>query len=153
MALPNHQKSIIKGSSQAAAALAVPGLFVPVVDVAGIAGIWANMLIKVARNSGHELDFQFATKMATSVATGFGAYVAGSKILSYSIMFIPGIGIFGAMGMNSALNYIFTFKLGKIASGLFERTSFDAADAADIAKMLLLPLLSIPTMGDIRDMV
>jgi len=153
MALERKYKDIIVGSSQAAAAAAVPGTFVPVLDITAIAGIWANMLIKVAKTSGHDLDFKFASKMATAVAAGFGGYIAGSKLLTYSIMLIPGIGLFGAMGINSILNYMFTYKLGKIAKGLFEKPGFDPGDATDLAKMVLLPLLSIPTFSEIREMV
>jgi uncharacterized protein (DUF697 family) len=153
MAIEPKYKKIIIDSARTAAAAAGPGTFIPVLDTGVVAGVWANMLIKIAKISGHDLDFKFAIKMATVVATGVSGYVAGSKLFTYGLLLIPGVGWLTAMGINGMLNYIFTFKLGKVAKNMFEKPGFDAGDATDIAKSLILPLLSIPTFTDIQEMI
>lgn len=153
MAIEKNFKDIIVGSSKVAAAAALPATVVPGLDIPAVAAIWGNMVLKIAKECGRKMDSGTALKLTTIVATGVSGYLAGCKLFTWGLLFIPGIGWLGAMGLNASLNYIFTYKLGKIAKSMFERPTFDAGDVADIAKTLLLPLLAFPTLGEIREMV
>lgn len=153
MAIEKKYKSIVHDSAKAAAAAGTAALVNPFLDTAAIAGIWTNMIIQIAKASGRKMDLASATKFVTSVASGVAAYKVGGKILGTAIWLIPGLGWLGAMGLNSTLNYIFTFKLGKVAAGLFSQPGFDFGNTADIAQYVVLPMISIPTLSEIREMV
>jgi uncharacterized protein (DUF697 family) len=153
MALEKNFKDIIVGSSKAAAAAALPATVAPGLDIPAIAAIWGNMMLKIAKECGRKMDSGTAFKLATIIASGVSGYMAGCKLFTWGLLLIPGIGWLGAMGLNATLNYVFTYKFGKIAKSMFERPSFDVGDAADMAKLLLLPLLSFPGLAEIREMV
>lgn len=153
MAIDKKYESIVKNSAKAAATAGVSGAINPFLDTAAVAGIWTNMIIKIAQASGHQMSVATATKFVTTVASGVAAYKVGSKLFSTIIWLIPGIGWLGAMGVNSTLNYLFTYKLGKVTSGLFGKPGFDYGSAVDVATYVVLPMLSIPTLREFREMV
>jgi uncharacterized protein (DUF697 family) len=152
MSLPNSHRNIIIGSAQAAAALGVPSTFAPGLDIVGITGIWSNMLIKIAFKSGHELDSKFTMKFVTSVATGLSGYVVGCKVFTTLLHFIPGIGTLGAMGINGFLNYIFTYRLGKLIAEMFERSNFSLSDFQSMATKVIMPLIAVPSISELREL-
>lgn len=152
MGLDKKYNSIVKDSAKAAAAAGTTALINPFLDTAAIAGIWTNMIIKIAKESGRKIDMASATKFITSVGAGVGAYKVGGKILGTAIWLIPGLGWLGAMGLNSTLNYLFTFRLGKTVASMFDDPSFDFGNMADITQYVVLPMLSIPTLREFREM-
>ncbi len=153
MAIDKKYESIVKDSAKAAAAAGTASAINPFLDTAAIAGIWTNMIIQIAKVSGRPMDMASATKFVTSVASGIAAYKVGSKILTTIVWLLPGLGWLGAMGLNSALNFIFTYKLGKVTSSLFSKPGFDFGSTADIMQYVVLPMLSIPTLSEVREML
>lgn len=152
MALPNSQREIIIGSSKAAAALGLPSTFAPALDIVGITGIWSNMVIKIANKSGHEVDTKFTMKFVQSVAAGLSGYVISCKIFTAVLHFIPGVGTLGAMGINGFLNYIFTYRLGKLTAEMFNRPDFNFSDYKNLAAKVLMPLIAVPSLSEIREL-
>jgi uncharacterized protein (DUF697 family) len=152
MALPNSHRDIIIGSSKAAAALGLPSTFAPGLDIVGITGIWSNMVIKIAYKSGHQVDSNFTMKFVQAVAGGLSGYVVGCKVFTTLLHFIPGVGTLGAMGINGFLNYIFTYRLGKLTAEMFDRPNFNFSDYTSLATKVIMPLIAVPSLHEIREL-
>lgn len=152
MGLNKRYEAIVKDCAKAAAAAGTTALINPFLDTAAIAGIWTNMIVKIAKESGRKIDMASATKFITSVGAGISGYKIGSKILSTALWLVPGLGWLGAMGLNSTLNYLFTYRLGKTVAGMFDDPSFNFGNMADITQYVVLPMLSIPTLREFREM-
>ena len=153
MALVEKYRTIIEEHAAGAAAIAIPGSFVPVIDVAGVAGIWTNMLVKIAKKSGQDISHQFIGKFATSVASGVSGYILGSKIFGMLLHLIPGVGTLVYIGINGFLNYMFTYRLGKMTSGLMERKDFDLSDLSNLVTQVVAPLVAIPSVSEAMEII
>ena len=72
-------QEIIHNHALAAAVLGIPGSFIPMADMGGMAVIWGKMILELAGESGYAVDAAYGTKLATSVVSGVTLYVGGSK--------------------------------------------------------------------------
>ena len=153
MALPGKYKTIIEEHAAGAAAAAIPSVVSPFLDVAGVAAVWTNMLVKIAQKSGQQVSHQFIMKFATSIASGVSGYMAGSKIFTMLLHLIPGVGTVAYIGINGFLNYMFTYRLGKMTANLMERNDFDLSDITNVATQVVLPLLAIPSVSEVAEII
>jgi len=153
MAVEQKYRDIVRNATMAAGAIGVPGAFSFGADVAAMTGIWATMIVSISQKSGHKVDKVFATKLASGVLAGVGAYVGGSKIAMKLLHLIPGFGSLAAIGVNSTLNALFTYKLGHAISNLFNKGSFDTSDITNTVTILLTLVVGLPTFDELSDLI
>jgi hypothetical protein len=148
--------SAIRKATIAAAGLGVPGLFHPGIDEAGMAAIWTGMVTAIARRSGATVSSAVVAKLVTSALSGVAAYTLGSKVLTWAalplIAVFPVAGIPAVVALNSTLNALFTYRLGRECARRFSKPGFTARDAVDVARHLL-GLPTIAELGELRRML
>jgi hypothetical protein len=153
MAVKQQYREIVGAASKAAGLVGIPGAFSFGLDVTVVGGIWAGMIVALGAKSNHQIDKTFALKLSTGVLAGVAAYVGGSKIAMKLLHLIPGAGTLAAIGVNSSLNYLFTYKVGHAISNLFDKGSYDASDVNNLVTTTLTLIVGIPTLGEIGDMM
>jgi hypothetical protein len=102
--------------------------------------------------SGAEISPATAGKFVTSALSSVAAYSLGSKILTWAALPVlaafPVAGIPAAIGMNAALNALFTYRLGKECVRRFSDPRFTSSDVITLGRLLV----SIPNTSEIRDL-
>lgn len=141
----------IRTATLAAAGLGVPGLFHPGLDEAGMTAIWLTMVTTVAKRCGANLSSATAGKFVTSALSSVAAYSLGSKILTWAAMPVllsfPVAGIPAAVAMNSVLNGLFTYRLGRECVTRFSDPRFTARDVVDFGRHLI----AFPTFAEVAE--
>ena len=105
------------------------GIGGPGTDLPVIAGSWVEMTIDLAAKAGHKMDEQTAKKICLAVATGAGAFLAGTKLSSAAggwigAAFTAGLSLL-ISAVGNALNAAFTQSYGKSCARYFSsRTRF-----------------------------
>jgi uncharacterized protein (DUF697 family) len=130
-------EGIINKATLAAGAIGAPGAFSFGLDVSVMTGIWGTMIVAIAEKSGREMDKTTAAKIASGVAAGVAAYIAGSKLAVNVIRFIPGPGTLAAMAANTGLNAWYTRSLGHVLVDMFEREEFELTDVGSAVYVIL----------------
>ena len=153
MAVKQEYRQIVKTATITAGGIGVPGAFSFGVDVVALSGTWAVMILAIASKSGHEVDKPFAAKLTAGVAAGVGAYIVGSKVATQLLHLVPIAGTLAAIGINSSLNALYTYKVGSAVSVLFDKGGFEEADMADMMNGLLRVIATVPTRGEIADII
>lgn len=153
MAVKEKYRKIVKVATVTAGGIGVPGAFSFGLDVTALSGTWIIMILAVADKSGHEMDKAFAGKLAAGVLAGVAAYIAGSKLAMGLLHLIPGAGTLAAIGVNSLLNALYTYKMGHALSNLFDKGGFEMSDVDWVAKNLMAVILTIPTPSEIADVI
>ena len=153
MAVKQKYRGIVRTATMSAGAIGVPGAFSFGADVAAMSTIWVSMIIAISEKSGHKVNGAYAAKLASCVLAGVGAYVGGSKIAMKLLHLIPVAGTLSAIGVNSLLNGLYTYKLGHAISNLFDKGRLDLSDGAVAAATILSLVTCIPTPGEMSDVV
>lgn len=148
--IKKHEAGIYVAAYSAAAA-GIPGAFVPALDVAVVGGAWATMLVAIASNSNRQLDQNTALKFATGILSGGAAYLGGTKLLTYTLHAIPGLGTIASVGINSLLNFLYTFRLGRFIALQMEKPEFDTADWASLIPELTAMVFAMPSIMEIQE--
>lgn len=152
--IPVKYRPIVGSAAKAAGAVGIPGAFSAGLDVAAMSGVWLGMTMAIAHESDHEVDAKFAAKLMTSVATGVAAYVAGSKLLTTALHFaFPGAGTLAVIGINSFLNFWFTYRVGRAVASLFDRPDFTALDVGELAQIVIPMVTPIPGPREVADAI
>ena len=146
---PVQYHPIIKTAAAAAGALGVPGAFSFGLDIAGMSGIWITMTLAIASESRHEIDRAYATKLIAAVTAGVAGYVGGSKVATTLLHLIPGAGTAAAIGVNSALDFLYTWRLGCTLAKLFDKPDFVATDARRLALDIAHVIGPVPTIKEL----
>jgi uncharacterized protein (DUF697 family) len=149
---PKHRRTIAI-ATKSAVALGVPGALWPVADTMGITGIWTTMTWKIAEESGHPMDKAAAAKFASAALSGVMSYVVGSKIFTWLLHLIPGFGTLGSMTINSTLNGLFTYRLGRYLIGQFRRPNFTTDNMMDSSIKLVSVIIVLPTGHEIKEVI
>src|SRR5262245_32515795 len=153
MPVKEQYREVVGAASKAAGLVGIPGAFSFGLDVSVVGGIWAAMIVALGAKSNHKVDKVFAFKLATGVLAGVAAYVGGSKLAMKLLHMIPGAGSIAAMGVNGALNYMFTYRIGRTISNLFDKGTYDEADVTSlVATVLSLVPRGVLTLDEIIDM-
>jgi uncharacterized protein (DUF697 family) len=150
MAINWQYRDIVRNATLAAGAIGVPGAFSFGADITAMTATWGAMTVAIAKKSGHQMDAAFSAKVVTGVLAGVAGYLGGSKIATALVSLIPG-GVLVAVGVNSALNALFTYKLGDALAKLFDKGQFDSSDVATAVTTLLSLVVGMPTFGQLRD--
>jgi len=132
----------IRVAVYAAAGLGVPGLFHPGLGRGGNErhldhdGDHGREKMRGPPDSGHRREVRDRGPVQRR------GHSVGSKLLGWAVMGIlitvPGIAVPAAMTMNSALNALFTYRLGKECVQRFSRPDFNAADAIEFGRRLVM---------------
>lgn len=141
----------IYACAYASAGLGIPGTFVPGIDVGGMIGLWVAMLIGIANMAGRSLDRDTAFKLISGVLAGSAAYIGGSKVLTYALNFIPGLGTIGAIGINSILNFLYTVRIGRFIAVQMEKPDFNTEDFSALIPDIAAMVFAAPSMTEIRE--
>lgn len=120
-----------------AGGLGVGTVFVPLADMVVMGTIWTSLLIQIADEAGHTLDENYAKKFAASVVKGTLFYMAGSRLATW-VVSLTGIGAPGAMAVNAALNYGYTWLMGGFLIEQFSKPDVDLSGLAKAATVYLL---------------
>lgn len=148
--MKKHENAIYT-AAYAAAAAGVPGTFVPVLDVAAVGTAWAGMMVAIANNAKRKMDRDTALKLAMAILSGAAAYLAGTKLITFLLHFIPGAGSIAALGINCLLNFLYTFRLGRLMALQMEKPDFDTGDFASIIPEITTMVFAMPSVAEIRE--
>ena len=148
--LSYKNQQIVNNSALAAAGLGIPGIFLPGVDMVGVSAVWVKMMVDLAKESGHEVNLEFAGKVMSSVLAGAGLYMGGSKLLTTLLTF-TGVGAVPAAGLNAIFNWIYTLRLGKLLATQFSKPGFTPAMLMASAKGFTGLVFALPTLGEVGD--
>lgn len=119
------QKEIIDQHVMMATGAAVPGTFIPASDLPVLLGIWAAMITRLGADYGYSFTEEHILKQLTAATAGVGFYFGGGKLFGSLLHLIPGVGTVTYLVMNATLNAIFTNRLGKLSSELFNQPGLD----------------------------
>lgn len=148
--MKKHEVAIYT-AAYAAAAAGIPGAFIPALDVGAISTAWVGMLLAIASNSNRHLDRNTALKFATGLLAGSAAYLGGSKLFTFALNFIPGIGTVAAVGINSLLNFLYTFRLGRFIALQMEKSEFDTEDWASMIPEVTALVFAMPSIMEMQE--
>lgn len=118
--IPRKYRSATQKALIAAAGAGPIGAFVTAADIASIAGIWGALLYSVAKEECYVLDKDVAVNVCKSALLGMGGYYAGCKIATKIFLFIPGAGLFAAMGVSAFANVLFTYRFALTLTTMFQ---------------------------------
>ena len=119
--IPYCHRRAAKVALIASAGLGPMGAFSAGEDILAVGGIWSLCLLKIAAEEGCSLDKDTALGICKSAALGVSGYWAGCKLATKMFLFIPGAGIFAAMGASSLANVIFTYRFVLTLCKIFEK--------------------------------
>jgi hypothetical protein len=136
----------VRRAVRTASGLGVPGIFHPGLDEAGMSAIWLAMVVAVAKKQGANVSVQTAAKLVAAAVASVSAYSMGSKILTWALILIlhvlPVAVVPAAVGLNVALNALFTYKLGKTCVKRFATPNLTPQEIIAIgAKIVMIPTL------------
>lgn len=149
-----HIKQVIKDTAVKCAIAAVPGSFIPGIDIAAVGGLWVYMMNKIADE--HYVKFNDEPiKFVGTIAAGVGAYWTGSKIFTWGISAILAFFTFGAGLLlvpitNVILNAYFTWSVGRRMDVIFAANNGGEA-GYEIAKQIIKAVCHIPSKGEFTE--
>lgn len=145
-------KAIVDTAALQSAAVGVIGGFVPLADMAGIGVIWSKLVYDLAKDSGRELDSEFAKKLALSVTGGAALYIGGSRLLGAILSWaLPGVGTIPIAGINAILDYIYTNRFGAILYKEFQSPKITGELLLANVAGMVATIFAIPGISDITD--
>lgn len=134
---------IISIGTKAAGGVGLIGAFTG--DMPALAGIWGTMIYRIAQENDVDFDSDTCVKVATSVIASAASFMGGAALLS-KILTFSGVGLMLGVGINCAINYFYTWRLGVAFDEIFDDYGVDTAvqKLADIAikRLILAPSLS-----------
>ncbi len=148
--IKKHEGAIYT-AAYAAAAAGIPGAFVPSLDIAAISTAWVGMMLAIANNSNRKLNHSTALKFATGILAGAAGYIGGSKLFTWALNLIPGLGIVAAVGINSLLNFLYTFRLGRFIALQMEKSEFDTSDWASMIPEVSAIVFAMPSITELSE--
>ncbi|MGH8603050.1 MAG: hypothetical protein ACREXR_09860 [Gammaproteobacteria bacterium] len=138
----------------AATGIAVPGIFVPTLDMAGVGATWTVMIGSIADKSGQHISPASVAKVVAAAVSAVSAYMLGSKILTWAaaplILAFPFAGVPAAVAVNAMLNGLFTLKLGITTAKQFSRPDFNSLDILNVAETIAGALVKLPSTEEIK---
>lgn len=148
------KRSIVR-SCKACAAAAVPGAFVPIIDIGVVGGVWLAMMTDIAEE--HHVSFDNSPlHFAGTIAAGIGTYIAGSRLATWGItatltVFTGGLAIFVLpSAMNAAFTAYYTYSVGMTMDRVF--SNIDGSEATDeIAMQILRAVRHVPSISELHE--
>ena len=139
---------IVRIGCKAATGVGLIGAFTT--DAPALAAIWGTMIYKIAKEHHFELNEDSAIKVATSIIASASAFMAGAGILT-KILTYSGVATLLGLGINCAINYFYTWRLGNAFDEIFRYRGADAA-VSTLAGIVVLKLIPIPTMEEMKSL-
>jgi len=126
-----------KGTVKTAVIAAATSGAIPFSDVVIMSGVWGTMIVSLASRSGHSFSSERAVKLAGAIFASIATFKVGTKAFTTVLHFFPGIGTITAMGIDSFINAIQTYRLGKHFAEQLDRTTINLEDVTGIAKHIV----------------
>jgi uncharacterized protein (DUF697 family) len=113
--------------------------------------IWLTMVTTIAKRCGNGLSSAAAGKTVAAALSSVAAFSLGAKVVNWAVMGIliavPGVAVPAAVAMNSGLNIMFTYRLGKECLHRFSEPNVTDADLVDFGRSLV----RMPSRAEIAD--
>lgn len=138
---------IIKNGCIASAGVGVIGAFAT--DLPALAAIWGTMIYKVAKENYVDFDSETCVKVATSVLASSAAWLGGTAVLT-KILTWSGVGILLGVGLNCAVNYFYTWRLGNAFDEIFDDYGIDTS-VSKLSQIAIRYLIPLPSFSEIKD--
>lgn len=138
MEIPLNMQATIIRRSLAAGGIGIPGAFGAHLDVAPIAVVWTEMLVRLAGQARREMDKAKAAKIVAGVLAGIGIFKVGFKAANTYFAY-TGIGTVPAVLANVGVNGVATYLFGRACAQLF--LSSRPLDSAESIAMSILGLI------------
>lgn len=152
--IPADVAGIVKKHMMIAAGAGAPGVFLPLVDEAAIAGCWGRMFYQIGQKHGVSLKPAECAKIGAACIAGLLAYKTGSRILTWLVTIVSlGLAIPTAIAGNVGLNAYYTRSVGLAFHKWLETDGINGRTAYDMAKILLRYFNPLPSLGDVRHIV
>lgn len=155
MPVEGKYKDIVSEAMLSAAALGLPGVFFPALDMGGMVLIWTTMIGSIASKSGHDVSTNMIAKLVAAAVAGVSAYLLGSKILTWVavplILTFPTVGIPAVVGINGFLNGLFTYRLGLTVSQQMSKPGFTKDDFLALTIAVVPGLIHTPSVSEIEE--
>ena len=143
--VPPNMESIINGHTVGLGGVGIlGGLAGPGADLPAIAASWVTMTLHLAEEAGHHLERDAVKKICLAVATGAGAFLAGTKLAAtvggwIAATFTFGTSLLVSAGGNAALNAAFTRAYGRSCARYFLQS--EKIDGFDVVVAVLIALI------------
>jgi hypothetical protein len=151
IAVAETAEDAVKTAVRAAAALGIPGIFHPGLDEAGMGVIWTTMVTTIAKRQDVPLSPTVATKLVGTALAGVAAYSTGSKVLTWGLVLVlhvvPVAAVPAAVGLNVALNALFTYKLGTTCIRRLSDPRLSTREIIDIGRQIAM----VPTLTEVGE--
>lgn len=138
---------IIKIGSRSAAGVGVIGA--ATTDLPALAAIWGTMIYKIAKANYVDMDSDTCVKVATSVIASGASWMSGCAVLT-KILTWSGACLFLGVGINCAVNYFYTWRLGVAFDEIFDDYGTDTA-ISKLAWIAVQKLCPVPTLQEFKD--
>jgi hypothetical protein len=107
------------------------------------------MIVRIADASGNYTDNASVQKFIVNLLQGAGSYIAGTIVLRV-LMASTGVGILGAMAMNSLLNFLYTARLGIFIAEQYDNPGFSMEHTLSAIDSIGKIIFAIPTVEELR---
>lgn len=149
--MPSEVKEIIKDSVTGSVLVSPAGALVPAFDTAAIILMWGSMLYRIGVYYEVDIPKDKCIKVLTCCGTSITAYLAGTKIINWTLNLIPGIGTLGAMAGNCILNGYYTYAVGRAFNAVMREPGINRFTAIEIAKLLMRHFVPIPSLATLKE--
>ncbi len=147
MASTSEIDRIITIGTRAAGGVGVIGAFAA--DAPILAGIWGTMIYRIAKENYVGFDSETCVKVATSVIASAASFMGGAALLS-KILTYSGVGLVLGVGINCAVNYFYTWRLGIAFDEIFDDYGTDTA-ISKLAWIAVQRLMPWPSWSEVRE--
>lgn len=151
--IPYRYRSTAKTALLASAALGPVGAFSAGGDILAIAAIWGTCLISIASQEGCNLDKDTAIGICKSAFLGVSGYYVGCNVATKLFYFIPGAGIFAAIGASSLANVMFTYRFVLTLCNIFEKSGKNRLNFDKLADEIQAMFKGNGLISDTKDII
>lgn len=146
-----YRKAVIEACT-AAGSIGIPGTFSFGGDIPALINIWQTLVIKISEKADKKISKSQANKIVINISKTLSGYLSIS-VATKLLHIIPGAGTIislTALGVNSTLNAVFTYKLALSTIQYFEEN--DNVDAESTEKFISRNTSTLPTLNDFRSL-
>jgi hypothetical protein len=133
----------IRLATFAVAELGLPGLFRTGRDETNVAVIWQTMITAIAKQYQVPLPSDTTEEIVTAALSSVAPYVLGSKAIGWTmtgvLSALSGTVIPAATAVNTVLDIVFTYRLGKECVRRFAEPGFARSTEIDFGRRLVAP--------------
>lgn len=120
MEIPDRYGHVVDHAIFAAVARGAPGAYVPGIDVTGLADIWTQLIVDIAKLAGSPISQQQAKQIISQLERHLRYRQKRYQYQSKIVPFVPAFGKLPLLGINRTLNAVYTRRLAYMMIRLFE---------------------------------